>query len=102
MLNSSQYKLFIHENENIVCEMAAILSRRRWVKNYHSIRQYSNITWAQWCLISSATQLLLKQLVQGSIKENSQASHHWPCVMEIRRIPITKDRWYEKRYHFMT
>ena len=32
-------KLFIHENasENIICEMAAILSRRRWVKNMDSI-----------------------------------------------------------------
>ena len=32
-------KLFIHENasENIICEMAAILSRRRWVK--------SDLTW---------------------------------------------------------
>ena len=31
---SQDRKLFIHENasENIVCEMAAILSRRRWVK----------------------------------------------------------------------
>ena len=34
-------KLFIHENasENTVCEMAAILSRGRWVKWYWSVRK---------------------------------------------------------------
>ena len=34
-------KLFIHENasENVVCEMAAILSRGRWVKETYAVMQ---------------------------------------------------------------
>ena len=36
----SRYKIFIHENvsENIVCEIAAILSRGRWVKQKLEIK----------------------------------------------------------------
>ena len=42
----SKYKIFIHENatENIVCDMAAILSSRGWVKskNHMDIARFKN------------------------------------------------------------
>ena len=51
--NFSEIKLFIHENadEIIVCEMAAILSRRRWVNGYTHI---ICATWYDYCSILTA------------------------------------------------
>ena len=44
-------KLFIHENEseNIICKMAAILSRGRWVNKYGDIvwRHYNTVSFPQ-------------------------------------------------------
>ena len=49
----SKYKDFIHENadENVVCEMAAILSRGRWV-NRTSITSNTGLILAEFCPIS--------------------------------------------------
>ena len=58
--NFSEIKLFIHENadEIIVCEMAAILSRRRWVNGYTHI---ICATWYDYCSILTADGLLIPQ-----------------------------------------
>ena len=90
--NSKSY-IFIQENvfENVVCQMAAILSRRQCVKSdklYEShVTYYSDVTWVLWCQKSPATRLFLQPILKADIKENIKAPHYWLFVKRSTGSP---------------
>ena len=63
-----KFKIFIQENarENIVCEMAAILSRPQYANTYSAIH-----------LLSHNTDIVIFYW-----------GHDWPFVTNIKRVPI--------------
>ena len=96
-------KLFIHENasENIVCKMAAILSRGRWVKNLPSHRkkkvhiliwQSEHYLWVymNWSLLISILSLFGKG--------HDYCKWVWSCKIYESTIP-TITSWHLK-YHY--
>ena len=76
-------KLFIHENtfENIVCEMAAILFRRRWVnKQARNITLKVNIFRIQFLCLHIMVRWLLYWIHAWKRVDDSNISHVWQLL----------------------
>ena len=103
----SNSKLFIHAFENIVCDLAVILSNGRWVnKNLAAalwtLRYNDVIMSAMASQITNHT-IVFSTVGSGADKRKHQRAASLGFVFSIDRwIPRTNGQWRGKCFHFKT
>ena len=50
--------------------------------------QYGDVTWASWCLKSSATRFSVQQLAQAPQQTKTKYPHYWIFARGIHRSPV--------------
>ena len=67
-----------------------------------TLRHYSDVTWASWCLKSSATRSFVQPLFQANFKESIKALHHWLFVRgnpdSPHESPVMRKAFYMSRH----
>ena len=102
---NSNTNIFIHENafENIVCEIAAILSKGRWVNS--SSHHYDDVIMSTMASQITSLTVVYSPVYSDTDQRKHQSSASLAFVWGIHRdrwIPRTKGQLRGKCFHLMT